>query len=274
MVTSYRPLGRDAIEWQGVTEADPARLAVDTAPGGELLRRYPLDNDRRLDRAINGLVKLRRAGDAPEPEPESVGPVESRAQESAADAEPRPSPIPIPDLGVGIRDSSLPIREPDVAGPDGEPGPQGEPGPTVVRRRGREGVPRAEPGVPAHGDETPRNEAHHAPDGGPGPGNEPGESGRIAHPSAPALACDLVRRLAAGRVAGRAGRDRPGPFASAHRGSGRDPGGRRFHAPPIGRPRPPFGRPITGGMGEGQGLEPGAPQVQDNIWPRRPEEPV
>src|SRR6185312_4541976 len=142
-----RPLGRDAIEWQGWTEPilpegnpeaiaelrgrmlrqfddglpdDPAeqraallrrvdveierlrerqaghrrreaadraeladRLAVDTSAEGELMRRYQLDNDRKLDRAIHGLVKLRRAGvgvagdPAPEgrcePEPEPVG---------------------------------------------------------------------------------------------------------------------------------------------------------------------------------------------------------
>ncbi len=38
------------------------RLAVDTSPEGELMRRYQLDNDRKLDRAINNLVKLRRGG--------------------------------------------------------------------------------------------------------------------------------------------------------------------------------------------------------------------
>ncbi len=144
-----RPLGKDAIEWQGVVEPilptgnpaaiaearrrmllqfdhglpdDPAgqraallrlvdeeterleqrqaghrrreaadraeladRLAVDTSPEGELMRRYQLDNDRKLDRAINGLVKLRRGRRrrpairrpraAPEPEPGPVGAV-------------------------------------------------------------------------------------------------------------------------------------------------------------------------------------------------------
>src|SRR5262249_35934015 len=142
-----RPLGRDAIEWQGWTEPirptgdseaiaerrrrmllqfddglpdDPAgqraallrlvdeeterllerqaghqrreaadraeladRLAVDTSPEGELMRRYQLDNDRKLDRALNGPVKLRRAGvggaggpapkEPPQPEPAAVG---------------------------------------------------------------------------------------------------------------------------------------------------------------------------------------------------------
>ncbi len=70
------------------------RLAVDLSPAGELMRRYQLDNDRKLDRAINGLVKLRRAGvgvagdpaadGAPEPEPESVGTVESQGAAAAA----------------------------------------------------------------------------------------------------------------------------------------------------------------------------------------------
>ncbi len=40
------------------------RLAVDTSPEGELMRRYQLDNDRKLDRAINNLVKLRRRASA------------------------------------------------------------------------------------------------------------------------------------------------------------------------------------------------------------------
>jgi hypothetical protein len=146
-----RPLGRDAIEWQGWTEPilpagdaeaiaelrrrmllqlddglpdDPAgrraallrrvdeeterlrerraghrrreaadraeladRLAVDTSAEGELMRRYQLDNDRKLERALNGLVKLRRAAgagmagdpapeDRSEPEAEPVGAVE------------------------------------------------------------------------------------------------------------------------------------------------------------------------------------------------------
>ena len=83
----------------------------------------------------------------------------------------------------------------------------------------------------------------------------PSESGRIAHRSVPALACALVLLLAAGlsaafagpigkpclpadgnsgRVAARVDRDRPGPFASSHRGPGQGPSGRRIHAPPIG----------------------------------------
>ncbi len=78
------------------------RLAVDTSPEGELMRRYQLDNDRKLDRAISGLVKLQRAGvgatgdPAPagrcEPEPGpagAVGPERGPADgpEGEADAE-------------------------------------------------------------------------------------------------------------------------------------------------------------------------------------------
>src|SRR5262249_62089797 len=101
--------GREAAELAELAD----RLAVDTAPEGELLRRYQVDNDRKLDRAINGLVKLRRAGigvagDAPEPEPESVGAVESQgagagAPEGQADAEFQPKLIL--DFGLGILDS-------------------------------------------------------------------------------------------------------------------------------------------------------------------------
>src|SRR6185437_8567817 len=138
-----RPLGRDAIEWQGWTEPilptgdaeaiaelrgrmllqfddglpdDPAgrraallrrvdeeterllerqaghrrreaadraeladRLAVDTSAEGELMRRYQLDADRKLERALHGLVKLRRAG---------VGVAGDPAPEGSSGAEP------------------------------------------------------------------------------------------------------------------------------------------------------------------------------------------
>ena len=60
------------------------RLAVDTTPEGERMRRYQLDFDRKLHRALNSLLKLRRGEDVgdpapdrtPEPEPEPVGTVE------------------------------------------------------------------------------------------------------------------------------------------------------------------------------------------------------
>src|SRR6185312_5183468 len=190
-----RPLGRDAIEWQGWTEPilptgdaeaiaelrgrmlrqfddglpdDPAgrragllrrvdeeierllerqagherreaaeraeradRLAVDTSPEGELMRRYQLDNDRKLDRALHGLVKLRRAGvgvagepaaeGSSEPEPEPVGTVDP-AGGPADGAEGEADPIL--DRGAGILDSSSslsdpasPLRDADVVEP-------------------------------------------------------------------------------------------------------------------------------------------------------------
>jgi hypothetical protein len=83
-----------------------ARLSVDATAEGERMRRYQLDCDRKLHRALNGLRMLRRdedrgiAGDpAPEddpgPEPEPVGTVEREsgpadAAEGAAAAAVRP----------------------------------------------------------------------------------------------------------------------------------------------------------------------------------------
>src|SRR6185312_14581766 len=57
------------------------RLAVDTMPEGERVRRYQLDCDRKLHRALQSLLKLRREdGGATDPEvagvPEPAGPVE------------------------------------------------------------------------------------------------------------------------------------------------------------------------------------------------------
>jgi hypothetical protein len=131
------------------------RLAVDTSPEGELMRRYQLDNDRKLDRALNGLVKLRRAagagvaGDpAPEggcePEPEPVATVEPEngpadGPEGEADAEVQPK---AEDNGAGDRDpgacglpSSFGLDPSSIPGPEwvapaaavaaGEPAPAG-----------------------------------------------------------------------------------------------------------------------------------------------------
>ena len=57
------------------------RLAVDTSPEGERVRRYQLDCDRKLHRALQSLLKLRRdEGGAADPDAEDVpdpaGPVE------------------------------------------------------------------------------------------------------------------------------------------------------------------------------------------------------
>ena len=80
---SQRKAGHDQREAADRAElAD--RLAVDTTPEGERMRRYQLDFDRKLHRALNSLLKLRRGegvGDpapdgTPEPEPEPVRTVE------------------------------------------------------------------------------------------------------------------------------------------------------------------------------------------------------
>ena len=122
--------GREAADLAELAD----RLAVETAPEGELMRRYQLDNDRRLDRALNGLVKLRCAGigvagdpaadDAPEPEPESVGAVESQgagadAPEGQADAEFQPKAI-FDSLGYGdLWTSVFTDPSPDAPHPGG-----------------------------------------------------------------------------------------------------------------------------------------------------------
>jgi hypothetical protein len=230
-----RPLGRDAIEWQGWTEPilptgdaegiaelrrrmllqlddglpdDPAerraalsrrvdeemerlrerragherreaaeraeradRLAVDTSAEGELMRRYQLDADRKLERALHGLVKLRRAGvgvagdpaaeGGCEPEPEAVGTVEP---ESGPADGPEGEADPILDRGSGILDcsSSLPdpgspLRDPDVAEPAraevaAPAGPAAQPEGGLVPRREHE------PTTPADAERTPENE--------------------------------------------------------------------------------------------------------------------
>jgi hypothetical protein len=190
------------------------RLAVDTSAEGELMRRYQLDNDRKLDRALNGLVKLRRAGvgvagdPAPdgssEPEPEPVGTV---APESGPEDGPESEADPILDPGSGMLDSSSslpdpgsPLRDPDVseparaevaapagpaAVPEGGLVPRREHGPTTPAEGER--IPRNEPGPPAEGERIPRNEPGPPAEGERIPRNEPGppaDGGRlIPHPS-------------------------------------------------------------------------------------------
>jgi hypothetical protein len=92
------------------------------------MRRYQLDNDRKLDRAINGLVKLRRVAGAgvpgdpapegsSEPEPEAVWAVEPEG--GPADG-PEGEADPILDRESGILDSSSPLADPEslIADPD------------------------------------------------------------------------------------------------------------------------------------------------------------
>jgi hypothetical protein len=78
------------------------RLAVDLTPDGERMRRYHLDCDRKLHRAIQSLLKLRRAegigiaddpipDGTPEPDPAPLGTVEGRSgpeREAGAEVQP------------------------------------------------------------------------------------------------------------------------------------------------------------------------------------------
>jgi hypothetical protein len=332
------------------------RLAVDTTPEGELMRRYQLDNDRNLDRAITSLVKLRRAGvgvtgdpapeDRSEPEPEAVrtvapesGPTDCPEGEPSTEVQPEaegdspededlaaggrppslaPDPSSIPSLEFIAPAAAVAAGEPAPAAiaaparaaaqPESRPVPHDErscppggtrphangraqgssspapcsegPGTAVVRSGGAEGSSPVEPGPPAPGDETPRNEPDAATDGDLIARNEPCAPGgdpiapnelagsrRIVDMSALALVGALVILLAAGLSAawagpvacpggrpdspsdGRSGpaaanvnSDRPGPFASS------DPGprpflvGRSVPAPPVG-PSPAHGAP-------------------------------
>jgi hypothetical protein len=162
--------GREATERAELTD----RLAVDATPEGERVRRYQLDCDRKMHRAIQGVLKLRRseglgAGDdpapdglpEPEPEPEGKGTVAVRSgpgdgPESQAD--------PILDPESGIWDTSSPLPDPESPIPDpdvAEPawaevaapaGPAAQPEGGLVPRREHE------PTTPAAAEGIPRNE--------------------------------------------------------------------------------------------------------------------
>jgi hypothetical protein len=158
-------------EREAADRADRAdRLAVDVTPEGERVRRYQLDCDRRLHRAIQGLLKLRRgagigAGDDPAPdglpgsEPESEGTVAVRS--GPVDG-PDGEADPVFDSGSGILNPSLsmptpgsPLPDPDVA----EPAWAGVAAPARPPSQ-PEGdlIPQHEPTTPADGERTPRND--------------------------------------------------------------------------------------------------------------------
>ncbi len=205
------------------------RLAVDTTPEGERMRRYQLDFDRKLHRALNTLLKLRRGegvgvgGDpapdgAPEPEPEPVGTVDLQngpvdGPEGEADAEFQPETE-----GHSLEDDN------SVAGRSPRRGPGlvsfAPPGPFVVASSEEphpiprnepttpaagNPIPQPDPGPPAHGAGIPRNEPSRSVGGDPSSQNEPTGSGRIADPSRPALVCALVILLTTGLSAAFAG---------------------------------------------------------------------
>lgn len=155
------------------------RLAVDTAPEGERMRRYQLDFDRKLHRAINGLLKLRRAegvGVAGDPapdrtlgtEPEPARTVEPRGgPEGEADAEVPPEadgggPEDDDRLAVSLPASSSLDPSSDlnpevlvpaaaVAAPDPDSAAVAAPGRPTAEPEGHP-VPRDEPGPTADGD--------------------------------------------------------------------------------------------------------------------------
>jgi hypothetical protein len=217
------------------------RLAVDATPEGERVRRYQLDCDRKLHRAIQGLLKLRRgegigAGDdlAPdgipatptreevtyEPESEGEGTVAVRSgpvdgPESQAD--------PILDPGSGILDSSSPppdpgssILDPDAAEPASAgvaapAGPAARPEGGLVPRHDHEPttpaaewIPQNEPG-PLVAERTPQNEPGLPVGGDLASQNEPGGPGPMAGLDIPALVCALLILLATGLSAAFAG---------------------------------------------------------------------
>ncbi len=197
------------------------RLAVDTTAEGERMRRYQLDFDRKLHRALNTLLKLRRGegvgvvGDpapdgTPEPEPEPVGTVELPSgpvdgPEGEADAEVPPSTENrgvedegsvagrSPGRGPGLV-SSAPSG-PFVVASSEEPHPIPRNEPTTPAAGNP--IPQDDPGPPAHGDPIARNEPGPLAGGDPSSQNEPTGSGRIADLSAPALVCAVVILLAA-----------------------------------------------------------------------------
>jgi hypothetical protein len=178
------------------------RLAVDTTAEGERMRRYHLDCDRKLHRAIESLLKLRRgqgiggASDpvpAGDPAPDPAGPMEPEGGrgdgphgEGETESPTRPDlSLPEPTL------NGITAPAPSVAGPESRTVPQNEPGTPAEGERiaqnepgppAAERSPQNQPGAPVHGDSASQ-------DG-------PGRSGRIADMVVPALVCALVFLLA------------------------------------------------------------------------------
>ena len=191
------------------------RLAVDTTAEGERMRRYQLDFDRKLHRALNTLLKLRRGegvgvgGDpapdgTPSPSREPVGTVELPSgpvdgPEGEADAE-----VPPSTENRGVEDEELGGRQVPGAWPRAglfrpfgavrggvQRGASSDPAKRTHDPGRRQPIPQDDPGPPAHGDPIARNEPGPPAGGDPSSQNEPTGSGRIADLSAPALVCAL-----------------------------------------------------------------------------------
>jgi hypothetical protein len=249
-----------------------ARLSVGTTAEGERMRRYQLDFDRKLHRALNGLLKLRRAEDrgvagdpapdddpAPDPAPEPAGTVgpaggPAAAPEGDADAAVRPETEGDSPASLHSASSLPPSALPEPARPVDEP----------------EGhrIPRNEPRSPAADDPLPQNELSppaaipsHNTDP-PGRGGSPiGESPPSLVPWRSCWPPDYPRRSPA-RSACRPlpqktnpTRPPPAPMVTGRADSTSayvrptpELSGRTIHAPPIVPRHPPFRHPLCGSL--------------------------
>ncbi len=208
------------------------RLAVDTTAEGERMRRYQLDFDRKLHRALNSLLKLRRASavaTGPDPGAIASDPTESVRPAIADPDGPGAGPeLAAPPSADAATCGTSPADR-DASEPDCCPVPQNEPTPPIDSDRipqdepalpaVNDGIPRNEPtsaasGIPiapdepttpAAGDRIPRNEPSPPAGGDPIAPDGPTGSGRIADRRVPALACAMVILLAAGLSAAFAG---------------------------------------------------------------------
>ena len=203
------------------------RLAVDTTLDGERVRRYQLDCDRKLHRALQSLMKLRRdEGGAADPDAEDV-PGPAGSVEPPNGLTPAVTDVPVtasepvePESGLTPTATALPAIamatieaiEPE----DGEEGAQeaawAPPVPPVSAAADREPIGPNEPTPQTDGEPGRQNEPSPAGAGGGNSRNEPSGSGRIAAASVPALAFALLILLAtrlsgalAGSVAGPTG---------------------------------------------------------------------
>jgi hypothetical protein len=196
------------------------RLAVDSSPEGERRRRYRADADRKLERPIQTLLKLRRAeadgligGPAPEeaPEPEAAGPNFRKAEGRGQKAEGgrpndeagspndegaetdcllsafslQPSAFPSPAAAEAPADPpSAGIAAPARSAAEPEVSSLIPPPSSLIP----EGSSPDEPGPPAQADETARNEPDSATDGDPTARNEssPSVGGDPIAPDEPA----------------------------------------------------------------------------------------
>ncbi len=152
------------------------RLAVDTTAEGERMRRYQLDFDRKLHRALNTLLKLRRASAvASGPDPggpesllaEAVRPAIADPDGPGAGAE--PGPLPSADAPADLATCEIGPAAGDASAPDRCPVPQNEP----TRPTDSDWIPRNEPSPPAFDDRIPRNEPSPPAAGEPIGQNEP-----------------------------------------------------------------------------------------------------